>query len=154
MATQPARRLRQAGQDWLLACTPSPTAVERAWDSEELAEYTTGTHWRVTEAPLLLSVEAMNRIGSPRLGPVLADVHAELAWWLLPTSLGDELDDVRALTIRPRGWALRCPPVLYPVDGRVWLEAPDGTGRLTDPVLLGAALGPGGGPRLPAEAFA
>jgi hypothetical protein len=107
----------------------------------------------VAEAALAHSMDAIKRIGVPRLGPVLADVSQGIAWWLLPPTLGDELDDVRTITLRPRGWVLRCPPVLYPVRGRVWVERPDGSGRLTDPVLLGAALGPGGGPRLPAEAF-
>jgi hypothetical protein len=153
MAAKPARPLAQAGQDWLLSCTASPATVQRAWAAEELAALTTGEHWRVAEAPLLPTVDALKRIGSNRLGPVLADVTVQLAWWLLPTSLGDELDDVRQLTVRPRGWVLKCPPVLYSLDGRLWLERPDGSGRLTDPILLGAAFGPGGGPRLPAEAF-
>lgn len=153
MAAKPARPLAQAGQDWLLSCTASPAAVQRTWASEELAAFTTGEHWRVAEAPLLPTVDALKRIGSDRLGPVLADVAVQLAWWLLPTSLDDELDDVRQLTVRPAGWILKCPPVLYSLDGRLWLERPDGSGRLTDPVLLGAALGPGGGPRLSAEAF-
>lgn len=152
MATKPARSLRQAGQDWLLSCTASPTAVKRAWASEELAPFTTGEHWRAVEAPLMPSVEAMKRIGD-RLGPVLADVETGLVWWLLPTTVGDELADVRQLTVRPSGWALKCPPVVYALHCRLWLEPPDGSGRLTNPVLLGAALGPGGGPRLPAEAF-
>nr|WP_168509569.1 hypothetical protein [Streptomyces sp. S1D4-11]QIY96956.1 hypothetical protein HEP87_26835 [Streptomyces sp. S1D4-11] len=152
MATKPAQSLRQAGQDWLLSCTSSPTAVKRAWASEELAAFTTGEHWRAAEAQLMPSVEAMKRIGD-RIGPVLADVELGLAWWLLPTTVGDELADVRQLTVRPTGWALKCPPVAYALHCRLWLEPPDGSGRLTDPVLLGAALGPGGGPRLPAEAF-
>ncbi|MGO4420516.1 hypothetical protein AB4Z54_17760, partial [Streptomyces sp. MCAF7] len=82
---------------------------------------------------------------------VLADPELETAWWLVTADITDQLDDVRHLHVMPSGGALHCPPVLYPVDGRVWLERPDGTGRLTDPILLGAAFGPGG--RLPAEAL-
>ena len=153
MATQPALSLRQAGQDWLLSCVICPAGIQRVWDAEDLAPIETGLRWRVAEAPLRQSMDAIKRIGSDRLGPVLADVASERAWWLLPPGLGDELDDIGLLTVHPHGWLLRCPPVLYPVRGRVWVERPDGTGRLTDPILLGAALGPGGGPRLPAEAF-
>ncbi|MET7794752.1 hypothetical protein ABZV25_13375 [Micrococcus luteus] len=98
-------------------------------------------------------MNAIKRIDPSRRGPVLSDVTQGIAWWLLPPTLGDELDDIHTITVHPRGWVLRCPPVLYPVRGRVWIERPDGSGRLTDPVLLGAALGPGGGPRLSAEAF-
>ncbi|MEU6230448.1 hypothetical protein [Streptomyces sp. NPDC047042] len=152
MATQTAHRMSQAGQDWLLSCALHPADVQGAWDTEELAEFPTGPHWRVAEAPLLRSVEAISRIGADRIGPVLADVHRDVAWWLLPPDLTDELDDIHRLTVRPDGWVLKCPPVLYSVTGRWWLERPDGSGRLTNPVLLGAALSPGGAP-LPLEAF-
>lgn len=153
MATKPTRHLVQPGEDWLLSCTDAPTGVRTAWGAEELAPIVSGPHWRVAEAPLLPTVHVMKRIGSARLGPVLADVHVDRAWWLLPPNLSDELDDVRQLVVRPARWVLKCPPVLYGLDGRMWLERPDGSGRLTDPVLLGAAFGPGGY-RLSAEASA
>ncbi|MGX1222018.1 hypothetical protein [Streptomyces ambofaciens] len=151
MATTPARSLRDAGQDWLLSCTDQPTRAHRAWSADRLAPFGTGAHWRAVEAPLLTTLHAMRRIGAARLGPVLADVEIERAWWLVNPQLDDELDDVRQLTVRPAGWVLACPPVLRQMAGRTWLERPDGTGKLTDPVLLGAAFGPGG-PRLPTEA--
>ncbi|UXY25014.1 hypothetical protein N8I84_42060 (plasmid) [Streptomyces cynarae] len=151
MATKPALTMRQAGQDWLLTCTPRPTDAQRAWDAEELALFTTGAHWLAAEVPLLRSVEIMPRIKARQLGPVLADVATERAWWLLPTDAGDLLDDLRHVTVQPPSWVLKCPPVLYPLNERVWLERPDGSGQLTDPILLGAALGPGGY-RRPAEA--
>ncbi|UJV43798.1 hypothetical protein [Streptomyces sp. AMCC400023] len=142
---------RQAGQDWLLACAPDADAAQLLWDEEELVRFPTGKHWRVAEAPLALAMDVMRRIPD-HSGPVLADVAFYVASWLLPADLGDELDDVKQLTVRPAGWALACPPVLYGVRGRVWLRPPDGSGQLTDPVLLGAAFGPGGA-RLPTEAL-
>lgn len=151
MAAKPTRSTKQAGENWLLSCTDQPTAARRNWDNEELAPFRTGAHWRAAEAPLLQSMHAMKRMGWKGLGPVLADVEANLAWWLLPTTVGDELDDARALTLRPDGWLLRCPPVLYAVGVRMWLERPDGSGRLTDPRLLGTAFSPGGA-RLSMEA--
>jgi hypothetical protein len=141
---------RQAGQDWLLSCTDDPDQALRLWNEEELVAFLTGEHWRVAEAPLALAMTVMQRIRD-RSGPVLADVANCVASWLLPADLGDELDDIHQLTVRPAGWALSCPPVLYGVRGRVWIRPPDGSGQLTDPVLLGAVFGPGG--RLPAEAF-
>lgn len=151
----PAQRVPEpvhsAGQDWLLACAPNPADVQRAWDAGQLAEFQAGLHWRVAESPLVPSVEAIGRIGGNRIGPVLADVHRSVAWWLLPPDLTGELDDVHRLTVRPAGWVLKCPPVLYSVAGRWWLERPDGSGQLTDPALLGAAFGPGGA-RLSTEA--
>lgn len=135
-----------------MSCTPTPAEVARAWDAEELAPIYGSTHWRAVEAPLMPSVDAMRRIGAKR-GPVLADVAAYRAWWLVSPDVGDLLDDIRQLRVMAAEWPLLCPPVLYPVGERVWLKRPDGSGHLTDPTVLGAALGPGGGPRLPAEAF-
>ncbi|MFF4655084.1 hypothetical protein [Streptomyces sp. NPDC001381] len=147
MATKPARFDRQAGQDWLLACARNPTAVRRAWAEEECARIPSGEHWRVAEGPLLPSLGAMKRLERARLGPVLADVSAGQAWWLLPIGVGHELDGTRQLTVHPPGWALACPPVLYSLGERGWLEHPDGSGRLTDPTALGTAFGEDGRPR-------
>ncbi|MFF7763130.1 hypothetical protein [Streptomyces griseorubiginosus] len=151
MATTPARSLRDAGQNWLLSCAPHRTAAQLAWDAETFAEIPAGPYWRVAEAPLTRSVEAIQRIGPERVGPVLADIYRDVAWWLLPADVTDELDDIRRVTVHPTGWLLKCPPVERSLAGRWWLEWPDGTGRLTDPTLLGAAFGPGG--RLSMEAF-
>ncbi|GHF73841.1 hypothetical protein GCM10018787_23150 [Streptomyces thermodiastaticus] len=142
MATTSERA--RAGEAWLLSCAAHPAGVQRAWEVEELAPLRSGAHWRVAEARLLPSVQAMKRLRARGLGPVLADVEIDRAWWLLPPDLGDELDDIRQLTVHPAGWILRCPPLHYSLDGRIWLERPDGSGRLTDPVLLGAAFSPGG----------
>ncbi|MBW8740381.1 MAG: hypothetical protein JF621_25860 [Streptomyces turgidiscabies] len=117
MATLPAHRMSQAGQDWLLTCAVDAATVRRTWDAGGLAEF-------------------------PNRG---------VAWWLLPPGLTDELDDIHRLTVRPAGWVLTCPPVLHSVAGRWWLERPDGTGRLTNPALLGAALSAAGA-QLPTEA--
>lgn len=70
----------------------------------------------------------MKQVGHLRLGPVLVDVAAGHAWWLLPANLGDELDDARRLTVHPPGWLLACPPVLYAIGECAWLERPDGSG--------------------------
>ncbi|MEH0627892.1 hypothetical protein [Streptomyces stelliscabiei] len=140
---------RYAGRDWLADCAPDPDTVRRAWSSGELALVPSGDHWLVVEAPLLGSVDAMQRMPPDILGPVLAHPAAERAWWLVPTDAAECLDDIARLTVRPPGWLLYCPPVNRPTNGRVWIERPHSSGRLTDPTLLGACFGPGG--RLPAE---
>lgn len=150
MAVPNARLMHQAGQDWLLSWAPDPDAARRAWELEQFAAIPTGPHWLIAEAPLTRSVEAIRRIKSDRLGPVLADVHREVAWWLVPTDRAQELDDVRQIMVHPPGWTIHCPPVLYSLEGRYWLERPDGTGQLTDAAALGAAFSPGGF-RLPSE---
>lgn len=145
-----ARALQQAGQEWLLSCAPDPQPVLRAWDLEQFAEIPTGSHWLIAEAPLVRSVQAIQRIKPHCLGPLLGDVHRDVAWWLLPARLTDELDGVRQITVHPVGWILHCPPVPHSLEGRWWIEPPDGTGLLTNPTALGAAFGPGGF-RLPSE---
>ncbi|MCX4972189.1 hypothetical protein [Streptomyces sp. NBC_00620] len=142
---------RYAGRDWLAECAPTPDAVHRAWSAGELALVPSGLRWLVVEAPLLPSVDAMQRMPPDGLGPVLAYPAAERAWWLVPLDAAEHLDDVARLTVHPPLWPLYCPPVNRPTNGRVWLARPHGSGRLTDPTVLGACFGPGG--RLPAEAF-
>ena len=151
MVTDPIRSTLQAGQDWLLSCTRNSTDVRHAWAVGELARIPSGEHWRVVEGPLLRSIRAMKRVEHKCLGPVLVDVSTDRAWWLLPPVPGDELDGVPQLIVHPPGWLLACPPVLYATDDRVWLEHPDGSGRLTDPTALGAAFNLSG--RLSAEAL-
>ncbi|MFF5833701.1 hypothetical protein ACFY7V_03300 [[Kitasatospora] papulosa] len=112
-----------------------------------------GRNWLVAEADLMRSVDAMQRVGPELLGPVLVCPENNRAWWLVPLGADEELADVRPLTIHLAPWALKCPPPRKYLWGRGWLEKPDGSGRLTDPVALGAAFGPGGSLRLPVGAF-
>ncbi|MEU1183067.1 hypothetical protein ABZ464_36595 [Streptomyces sp. NPDC005820] len=140
MAPQLAQPTWLAGQDWLLSCARNPTAVRRAWAADECACIPSGGHWMVAEGSLLPSLRVMKFLGAGRLGPVLVDVAAGLAWWLIPADPGGGLDHIRQLTVHASGWPLMCPPVLRPVGERGWLERPDGSGDLTDPVELSAAF--------------
>ncbi|MEU1409631.1 hypothetical protein ABZ471_46790 [Streptomyces sp. NPDC005728] len=144
MATHVPLAPVRAGQEWLLSCTPDPEATQQAWDAQQLAAIPTGPHWRVAEARLSRSLEAIRHMGSTPHGPVLSDISHALAWWLLPPGLANELDDVAGITVHPAGWALGCPPVVNSLASRWWLELPDGTGQLTNPTLLAASFGPGG----------
>ncbi|MGW5273617.1 hypothetical protein ACWEQP_13715 [Streptomyces sp. NPDC004044] len=149
-----ASRTCNPGTDWLASCAPNPVLIHRIWAADGLAAIPSGRLWLVAEADILPSVAAMQRIGPDRLGPVLAQPGAGLAWWLVPPGADELLADLPRLTVHPEGWALRCPPADRYIDGIGWLEKPDGAGRLTHPDVLGAAFGPGGsGLRLPAGAF-
>ncbi|MEU7155176.1 hypothetical protein [Streptomyces chrestomyceticus] len=141
----------RAGTDWLAQCSIQPAAVRRAWAADSLATLRSDA-WRVVEADLLHSVDAMRplfRAGA--LGPLLVSTERRRAWWLTALDAEDHLDDIPALTIRPARWPLLCPQVGHSAYGCAWLEAPDGTGKLTDPIALGAAFGPSS--TLSAEAF-
>ncbi|MGP3987939.1 hypothetical protein [Streptomyces sp. 3N207] len=95
------------------------------------------------------AIPVLSRAG--KLGPVLVHPESRLAWWLLPPDAADHLDELRHLTLWGSDRTLRCPAPGDYGHGQGWLESPDGTGRLTDPVALGAAFG--GRMRLPAAAF-
>lgn len=144
----------EAGDNWLADCATHPDLVWQAWDMEYLAPIATGVHWLAAEVRLVPTAAVLKRIGTARLGPVLADPGLDLAWWLVPPGAAEDLADVRQVTVHPVGWHLHCPPTGWFQCGRLWLYRPDGTGALNDPVLLAAALGPGGGYRLTPEARA
>ncbi|WP_443282099.1 hypothetical protein [Streptomyces sp. 8N114] len=95
------------------------------------------------------AIPALSRAG--KLGPVLVHPESRRAWWLLPPDAADHLDALRRLTVWGSGQTLLCPAPGDYGHGRGWLESPDGTGRLTDPVALGAAFS--GRMRLPVAAF-
>lgn len=71
MATNPLRPFLQAGQDWLLNCTRSPTAVGRAWFANHCARIPNGEHWQLACPPVLYATEEHvrqeGRVGSGRL---------------------------------------------------------------------------------------
>lgn len=133
----------QAGDEWLAAAAQEPTLVQEAWARDVLAPITTGEQWLAAEAKLHHSYVNLVSMREEHRGPLLADGVAGLAWWLVPLGAAEELADVPALTVRPAGWVLKCPPTDRIVGDRLWLCGPDGTGRLVDPTVLAAAFGPG-----------
>jgi hypothetical protein len=153
--TTPSTRiaaLYEAGDAWLAEASAHPHLVRQAWNVEALAPIASGRRWLAVEARLLDTMNAVNRIGIERLGPVLADPGIERAWWLIAPDTAEDLADVRQVRVRPEGWPLHCPPTGWYQCGRLWIHRPDGTGQLNDPTLIAAALGPGGGYRLETEA--
>lgn len=146
-----ASRTRNPGSEWLALSSPNPVRTHRAWAAGELAPLQSGRLWHAMEVDLRRSVDAMQRVAPDRLGPVLVHPSADLAWWLVPCASVEELAGVDFLTVHVAGRPLRCLPAERYVDGLGWLEKPDGSGRLTDPAVLGAVFRPGG--RLRAGAF-
>ncbi|WP_309029161.1 hypothetical protein [Streptomyces alfalfae] len=140
------------GNAWLAEHTTNPELTLAAWESRTLMPVH-ATQWLVAEVQLQPAMAAVRRMPEHKLGPILIDMRMDRAWWLVPLDAADHLKDVPQALVLPPGWPLHCPSTQLAVGSRAWLEAPDGSGRLNDPVYLAAALGPGGGPRLPAEAF-
>lgn len=139
------------GSAWLASCARRPETAHAVWDMDGLAPIHC-TQWLAAEAQLTVALNAFARLPRQRRGPFLVDPALDTAWWLVPLDAADELRDVLTVTVQSLDWPLHCPPPDRPAAGRFWHVAPDGTGRLTDPAYLAAALGPAAG-RLPAEAF-
>ncbi|MDX2520612.1 MULTISPECIES: hypothetical protein [Streptomyces] len=145
-------KLYEAGDAWLADCSTRPDLVHQVWYIEGLAPIATGGKWLAVEVAFVAAVSAMRWIGTHRLGPILADPGLDLTWWLIPPGTAEGLASIRQAEVQPEGSPLHCPPTGWYQCGRKWLHRPDGSGRLNDPALLAAALGPGSGYRLPAEA--
>jgi hypothetical protein len=136
----------EAGDAWLADCSARPDLVREAWSLECLAPIRSGSHWVVAESMLVAGMEALSRIREERRGPVLVDPLLDRAWWLVPPVSARALAHVRRVLVQPPGTPLPCPPTGRQACGRFWLHRPDGSGRLTDPAILAAALGPVGNP--------
>lgn len=146
MATEPA-----PGDIWLAESTAHARLVHDVWEVGGLAPIRC-TQWLAAEAPMTAALEARARIPARERGPFLIDPSAYAAWWLVPLDGAEELAGVRHFTVHPEGWTLHCPSTQRPAGGRIWLDAPDGTGRLANTTYLAAALGPAVGQYI-AEAF-
>jgi hypothetical protein len=144
MALQMIAQRCEAGNAWLADCHARPAAVHQAWNTEVLAPIPSGGRWLAAEARLVTVLRALYRIREEQRGPVLADPEHDRAWVLVPLAAAEDLADLGRVTVQPAGWMLRCPPAGWALEGRFWLWRPDGTGHLTDPAVLAAALGPGG----------
>lgn len=142
----------EPGDIWLANCARRPELAHEVWEMDGLAPIHC-TRWLAAEAQLGIALQAVRRMPARERGPFLLDPGLDTAWWLVPLDAAQDLADVRHVSVHPLGWPLHCPPTRRPAAGRFWLEAQDGSGRVTAPAYLAAALSPGGGPRLPAEAF-
>ncbi|MFF2503481.1 hypothetical protein ACFVTY_08910 [Streptomyces sp. NPDC058067] len=138
------------GSAWLATHARRPDIASAVWDLDGLAPIHCTT-WLAAEIQLNISLDALGRLRRGHRGPLLLDPALDTAWWLVPHSAALELADIRSVTVHPQEWPLHVPPVEHPAAGRFWHIPPDGSGHLTEPAYLAAALGPVG--RLPAEAF-
>ncbi|EDY43258.1 hypothetical protein [Streptomyces sp. SPB074] len=132
---------RAEGMKWLAETAGNPTAVLRLWDRGETAALASVGTWRVVEAPLYPSIDALLAIRpTGNLGPVLGSSTDRLAWWLVAAGTATLLDAIPGAVVHPAGWTLDCPAPGVGAGGRTWLHPPYGTGLLTPARLLCAAL--------------
>lgn len=129
--------------EWLASVTHDPESVRREWEDNPLgvALLPAGRKWDV----LILG----SALGYPTLdvltrlvdlpGPVLADFgDARIGFFVPPGTAARWLGTgVRAVG---RGTWIVVPYPGRPTGGVRWLVPPDGTGHLTDPVVLELAM--------------
>ncbi|MFF1520440.1 hypothetical protein [Streptomyces sp. NPDC058305] len=100
----PAPYLRPSGQDWLLSCADTPAEIRALWDADELGDFPTGGHWTAGETSLARTMDAIKTIPAEQRGPVLADCHQGIAWWLLPPTLAvNSTTSTRSPSVRAVG---------------------------------------------------
>ncbi|MEV3872949.1 hypothetical protein [Streptomyces sp. NPDC049906] len=132
-----------AAAEWLLAAAPQPDATRWEWERNPLGVVLlpAGRVWDVLILPGELghpTLDVLLRL-IDRPGPVLTDFgDGRIGFFVPPGTVGRWLG-TGARGVGRGTWIV----VPYPgrVAGRVrWLVPPDGTGTLTDPILLELAL--------------
>ncbi|MGW1147161.1 hypothetical protein ACWD6I_19365 [Streptomyces sp. NPDC002454] len=132
-----------AAAEWLLAAAPQPDATRWEWERNPFGVVLlpAGRVWDVLILPGELghpTLDVLLRL-IDRPGPVLTDFgDGRIGFFVPPGTVG------RWLGTGVRG-AGRGTWIVVPYPGRVtgrvrWLVPPDGTGTLTDPILLELAL--------------
>ncbi|MYT24284.1 hypothetical protein GTW69_29050 [Streptomyces sp. SID7760] len=129
--------------EWLVSVAPDPDACRWEWERNPLgvALLPAGRRWDVLILPGELGQTALDVLTLllDRPGPVLADFGDTRLGFFVPPGTAS-----RWLGTGVRG-AGRGTWIVVPYPGRTtggvhWLVAPDGSGTLTDPVLLELAM--------------
>ncbi len=128
---------------WLTGAAPDPQACRRAWERDPLGVVLlpAGRLWDVlvVGGPLgPAALRVLRRLTAP-CGPVLGAAGGSRTGFLVPPGTGDHWLGTRIRGTGRGSWTA------VPHPGRAtagvwWLVPPDGTGRLTDPRALEAAL--------------
>ncbi len=133
----------RAAVEWLVSVAPDPDACRWEWERSTtgVALLPAGRRWDVLIIPGRLgypTLDVLQRlVGRP--GPVLADFGDARMGFFVPPGTAARWIGTGVRTAGPGTW------IVVPYPGRTtggvrWLVLPDGTGTLTDPVLLELAL--------------
>jgi hypothetical protein len=129
--------------DWLVSVAPDPEGCRREWERNPLGVtlLPAGLLWDVLVIGARLGHPALDVLDRmlDRPGPVLADLGDVCVGFLVPPGTSSRWlgTGVRAAG---RGTWIAVPHPGRPTGAVRWLVPPDGTGHLTDPVLLELAL--------------
>ncbi|MFF9866768.1 hypothetical protein ACF1G0_15325 [Streptomyces sp. NPDC013953] len=136
---------RGGAVEWLASVAPDPGACRWEWERNPsgIALLPAGRRWDVLIVPAVLGYPTLDVLARlvDRPGPVLADFgDARMGFFVPPGTAARWVGT--GMRAAGRGTWIVVP---YPGPGRVtggtrWLVTPDGSGALTDPVLLELAL--------------
>ncbi|MFJ3234777.1 hypothetical protein [Streptomyces sp. NPDC086787] len=129
--------------EWLASVAPDPDACRWEWERspQGIALLPAGRAWDVLILPAALgypTLDVLTRV-LDRPGPVLVDFGDERMGFLVPPGTAARWLGTGIRTAGPGTWIV-VPYPGRPSRGARWLIPPDGSGTLTDPVLLELAM--------------
>ncbi|MGW9496905.1 hypothetical protein ACWG5P_21355 [Streptomyces prasinus] len=130
--------------EWLSSVAPDPEACRREWerDPHGVALLPAGKAWDVLILPGALgypTLDVLTRVlGRP--GPVLVDFGDARMGFFVPPGTAARWIGTGIRTAGTGTWIVVPCPGRAPSGGTRWLFPPDGSGTLTDPVLLELAM--------------
>ncbi|WP_031074761.1 hypothetical protein [Streptomyces sp. NRRL S-118] len=136
---------RGGAVEWLVSVAPDPGACRWEWERNPsgIALLPAGRRWDVLIVPAVLGYPTLDVLARlvDRPGPVLADFGDARMGYFVPPGTAARWVGTGMRAAGHGTWIV----VPYPGPGRVtggtrWLVTPDGSGALTDPVLLELAL--------------
>ncbi|MFB7129783.1 hypothetical protein [Kitasatospora sp. NPDC056273] len=133
--------METTGLHWLAQAAPDPEAFRDQWERTGLGLVLlpAGRRWDVLSVPGRLGRPAVEVLDPRTRGPVLTDFGGGQVSFLVPVGTAARWIGTGVRGAGEGTW------IVVPHPGRRsrgvrWLVPPDGSGRLTDPVLLELAL--------------
>ncbi|WP_030243556.1 hypothetical protein [Streptomyces sp. NRRL S-350] len=133
--------MESTGLHWLAQVAPDPEAFREHWERTGLGLMLlpAGRRWDVLTVPGRLGHPALEILETAPCGPALTDFGDEHVSFLVPVGTAARWVGTGVRGAGEGTWIV-VPHPERSSRGVRWLVPPDGSGRLTDPVLLELAL--------------
>ncbi|MBD0671697.1 bifunctional DNA primase/polymerase [Streptomyces sp. CBMA156] len=133
--------METTGLHWLAQVAPDPESFREQWERTGLGLMLlpAGRRWDVLSVPGRLGRPALEVLDPRTRGPVLTDFGGEHVNFLVPVGTASRWIGTGVRSAGEGTWIV-VPHPERSSRGVRWLVPPDGSGRLTDPMLLELAL--------------